>query len=216
MSCRNVSFGEYCGHTVSPLIHVFHVVVGYRPTLKVYGREIVQSRHIAAFATEPTLKLKYSGQQVAMHSPFPPLIQEIADRLSSSDCLGEAVGFNHCMLNRYENGNIYIGKHSDNLENKVIVTVSLGAPRTFILERKKPRASKANSKAALAKAAQSFFEPRKADEKANSDAQSQACTQKKLVLGNGSLLVMQGDTQKNYTHEIPKERKVTEPRIVSD
>ena len=31
----------------------------YRPTLKVYGRDIVQSREIAAYATSPGLDLKY-------------------------------------------------------------------------------------------------------------------------------------------------------------
>ncbi len=33
----------------------------------------------------------------------------------------------------------YIGRHSDNIENKVIVTVSLGADRSWIMERKSPR-----------------------------------------------------------------------------
>lgn len=38
---------------------------------------------------------------------------------------------------------------------------------------------------------------------------------RRWTLENGSLLVMQGDVQKNFTHEIPKEAKVKEPRIVS-
>lgn len=37
----------------------------------------------------------------------------------------------------------------------------------------------------------------------------------KWVLENGSLLVMQGSVQQTYTHEIPKEPKVKESRIVS-
>lgn len=28
-------------------------------------------------------------------------------------------GFNHVMLNRYDDGSVYIGKHRDNKENKV-------------------------------------------------------------------------------------------------
>ena len=36
------------------------------------------------------------------------------------------------MLNRYDNGNVYIGSHSDNLDNHVILTLSLGANRKFI------------------------------------------------------------------------------------
>jgi alkylated DNA repair dioxygenase AlkB len=32
-------------------------------------------------------------------------------------------------------------------------------------------------------------------------------------LGHGSLLIMAGDTQKLFKHEVPKERGVTQPRI---
>lgn len=110
---------SYKGASPSDLSSVLAYPVrelGYRPYLTVYGRTIQQSRHIAAFSTSAGLELKYSGHPVEMHSPFPPPLQEIANRLSSEACLGEEVGFNHCMLNRYESGEIYIGKHSDNRE----------------------------------------------------------------------------------------------------
>lgn len=162
----------------------------YRPKLKVYGREITQSREIAAYATAPGLHLKYSGHPVELHAPFPPLLNHIASLLSSADCLGEEVRFNHCMLNRYDDGSIYIGRHSDNIENKVIVTVSLGADRSWIMERKSPR--------------------RKAGQKKVGDEDK---VKKRWMLAGGSLLVMQGQTQKFYTHEIPKELKVKGPRI---
>ncbi|KDN39020.1 hypothetical protein K437DRAFT_259223 [Tilletiaria anomala UBC 951] len=177
----------------------------YRPKLKVYGRDITQSREIAAYSTSPILTLKYSGHPVEIHSPFPRLLQEIADRLSNEDCLGNEVGFNHCMLNRYQSGAIHLGKHHDNLENKVIVTVSLGAARTFILERKKPRGSK---QATLSARGPADTPSPKLKSSYDSDSQH-----KKIILGNGSLLVMQGYTQHNYTHEIPKERRIKDPRI---
>ncbi|SPO19799.1 uncharacterized protein UTRI_00191_B [Ustilago trichophora] len=107
-----------------------HLPEWYRPKLKVYGREITQSREIATYSTAPGLHLKYSGHPVELHSPFPPLLDHIASLLSADECLGSEVRFNHCMLNRYDDGSIYIGKHSDNLENKVIVTASLGANRS--------------------------------------------------------------------------------------
>ena len=155
-----------------------------------YGREITQSREIAAYATASGLHLKYSGHPVELHAPFPALLDHIASLLSTDDCLGSEVRFNHCMLNRYDDGSIYIGRHSDNIENKVIVTVSLGADRSWIMERKQPRGQKASS--------------------------PQDKIKKRWTLGGGSLLVMQGQTQKFYTHEIPKELKVKGPRIVSD
>ncbi|SJX60188.1 uncharacterized protein SRS1_11502 [Sporisorium reilianum f. sp. reilianum] len=159
----------------------------YRPKLKVYGREITQSREIAAYATAPGLHLKYSGHPVELHAPFPPLLDHIASLLSSDACLGEEVRFNHCMLNRYDDGSIYIGRHSDNIENKVIVTVSLGADRSWIMERKSSS---------------------KKEVQAEKDK-----VKKRWTLAGGSLLVMQGETQKWYTHEIPKELKVKGPRI---
>ncbi|SPO20715.1 uncharacterized protein UTRI_00191 [Ustilago trichophora] len=162
----------------------------YRPKLKVYGREITQSREIAAYSTAPGLHLKYSGHPVELHSPFPPLLDHIASLLSTDECLGSEVRFNHCMLNRYDDGSVYIGKHSDNLENKVIVTVSLGADRSWIMERKQPRGNKAK------------------EQQGGHDR-----VKKRWTLAAGSLLVMQGQTQKFYTHEIPKELKVKGPRI---
>jgi hypothetical protein len=69
-----------------------------------------------AFSTHPGLELKYSGHQVEMHAPFPPVLERIASILSTDECLGSDVKFNHAMLNCYENGQVYIGKHSDNCE----------------------------------------------------------------------------------------------------
>lgn len=85
-----------------------------------------------AFATGPGLELKYSGHQVEMHFPFPPLLEEIAARLASPDCLGSEVKFNHAMLNRYEDGSIYIGRHSDNGEkqNEIGILLSPVQSRT--------------------------------------------------------------------------------------
>lgn len=83
----------------------------YRPTLKLYGREIVQSRSIAAFSKVQDLKLKYSGQEVQMES-WPPVLQDMERKVR--DYIGHDVRFNHAMLNLYENGSVNIGKHSDN------------------------------------------------------------------------------------------------------
>jgi hypothetical protein len=51
-----------------------------------------------------------SGHPVEMHSPFPPLLADIAAQLATPECLGADVHFNHAMLNRYEDGSVYIGK----------------------------------------------------------------------------------------------------------
>lgn len=85
----------------------------YRPTLKMYGKEIIQSRQIIAFSKVPHLKLKYSGTQVDMHEW--PLVLRKMER-KCQEVIGSEVRFNHAMLNYYPDGQTYIGRHSDNCE----------------------------------------------------------------------------------------------------
>lgn len=70
-----------------------------------YGKSFPQSRHIAAYSTTPDATLKYSGTQVTMHHPFPEVLEAMRRKLEGE--LG--VEFNHVMLNRYEDGGVYIG-----------------------------------------------------------------------------------------------------------
>lgn len=133
-----------------------------QPTLKMYGRTFPQSRQIAAYSTVPDATLKYSGSTITMNHPFPPVLERIRTKLE----LELGVAFNHVMLNKYDDGSVYIGyvslhmtgtcvnsvlesrdrdelglmsrKHSDNLNNLVIASVSLGAERTFIMSPRMP------------------------------------------------------------------------------
>lgn len=84
------------------------------------------------------------------------------------------------MLNKYDSGDVYIGLHADNLENRVIATVSVGAERVFVMRHR------------TKKGEAGIWRGR---------------------LGSGSLFVMQGDTQRFWKHEIPKESKIKEGRI---
>lgn len=59
--------------------------------------------------------VKYSGHTVNLHHEYPPLLTMIQKKVEAK--LGEV--FNHVMLNRYDNGKEYIGKHRDTKENKV-------------------------------------------------------------------------------------------------
>ncbi len=74
------------------------------------------------------------------------------------------------MLNRYPSGNVGIGRHRDTKENQVIAVLSLGAERTFVMT---PHVS-------------------------SKGVPKVRCGDRKWILGNGSLLVMQGDTQNNW------------------
>ncbi|KAF9547254.1 hypothetical protein CPC08DRAFT_699821 [Agrocybe pediades] len=192
----------------------------YQPKLKMYGREITQSRKIAAYASDPELTLKYSGQTVDMKYDYPPVLREIQDQVEKR----LRVTFNHVMLNLYENGKIYIGNHRDNLENKVIASVSLGAPRTFIMThdsrakgrgKETPSSSKSLKTMDGSKTTPTAKRARDDDDTEDRESSSGApyITRKSWLLQPGSLLVMQGDTQKYWKHEIPKEPKVTTGRI---
>ncbi|GAA6001998.1 alpha-ketoglutarate-dependent dioxygenase AlkB family protein [Rhodotorula paludigena] len=163
----------------------------YRPTLKVYGRDVTQSRKIAAFATDRDLEVKYSGHPVHMHYEYPPLLRTIQDLVEMK--LG--VTFNHCMLNLYEDGNVYIGHHRDNRENRVIASLSLGAPRTLVLTHDKPPAPASSSASA---------------ESSSADAPLYS---HRLSLASGSLFTMGLSMQQRWKHGIPKEPKVKQSRI---
>ncbi|GAA5849050.1 hypothetical protein JCM5353_004144 [Sporobolomyces roseus] len=180
----------------------------YQPTLKMYGKEITQSRKIAAFATDPSLTVKYSGALVDMKYDYPPLLRKIQDLVEAK--LG--MSFNHCMLNRYEDGQVYIGNHRDNRENRVIASLSLGAPRTFIMEHDKPPSSAPASTKKPVKSRGKTKTQEPCTETTES-GEDDLLYYKKWMLENGSLVVMQGTTQQHWKHQIPKEAKVKNSRI---
>lgn len=148
----------------------------YRPTLKVYGKSVLQSRQISAYANDPGLVVKYSGAVVELHTDYPAVLSSIQTIVEEK----LDVQFNHVMLNLYDKGDVYIGLHSDSLENRVIATVSLGVERTFIMRHRTIKGENGL---------------------------------RRWKLRNGSMFVMQGDTQRFWRHEIPKEPKIKEGRI---
>ncbi|TIB00875.1 hypothetical protein E3P81_03297 [Wallemia ichthyophaga] len=160
----------------------------YRPTLKIFGKDVIQSRQVAVFAIErERAQMKYSNHDAKVDYPFPAVINRIAKRLREV-C---GVDFTHCMVNYYADGDTYIGKHSDNLNNQVIATVSLGAVRTMHL-------SPQTTKAAL---------------KVYPHVDVPGRQKLALKLAHGSLFVMQGETQRFWKHEIRKEQKIKTGRI---
>lgn len=96
-------------------------------------------------------------------------------------CLISGKKFNFVLINRYKDGNDYIGAHSDDEKelgnNPCIVGVSFGAEREFVFSSKYD-----NNK-------------------------------HKLMLHNGSLVIMHHPTNKYYKHSIPKNKYIKTPRI---
>ncbi|CAD6900175.1 unnamed protein product [Tilletia controversa] len=175
----------YCEDFVTPELadgwkdQLMSELAWYRPTLRVYGRDVVQSRQIAGESLGSSSLDECGG-------PFPPLLTQIAAHLTKI----LQIEFNHVFVNLYEDGTRYIGKHRDNKENLCIASLSLGAERRWIMERVRRKGVAAGGEGGGA-----------------------IPTRKEWTLANGSLLVMQGDTQQLYTHEIPKETKIKDMRI---
>lgn len=97
------------------------------------------------------------------------------------------VKFDYVLLNYYRNGKDKIGFHRDDEADEegknVIASVSIGCSRTFLI---KPF-----------KGSKQFI-----NENTNT-----------FILNHGSLIVMDGDTQKGWVHSIRENKKLKEPRI---
>lgn len=99
----------------------------------IFGREILQPRLIG-WAGE--LPYRYSGQVLEPRTST-PAVDEVRARVE------EAAGaaFNHVLLNLYRDGRDHVAFHADAERelgrDPLIASISLGAPREFVLKAKK-------------------------------------------------------------------------------
>jgi alpha-ketoglutarate-dependent dioxygenase alkB family protein 2 len=135
--------------------------------------------------SEPGLKYSFSGNKVdakdwTVDDPVCNIIRQMRDHLE----LKTKVKFNFCLVNRYKDGDDYIGPHSDSeydLEHKCIAGISLGGERNMVFDAK--------------------GEVKCVEKKI------------KLLLETGSMFVMLDETNKNWKHSVPKSKKVVGVRI---
>lgn len=154
-----------------------------RHEIKVYGKTFKIPR-FQQFYSKTVYGYKYSGNIALAEKNIPDIIQKCIDKASE---LYPDVDWNGTLVNWYPNGQSYISAHSDD-ERDINLTVpilsfSFGGIRTFRIKRKK------------------------AEKFPNDISRLDIPTQ------NGSLIIMSGDMQKEYTHEITKTKKFVEPRI---
>jgi len=99
------------------------------------------------------------------------------------------VRFNSALLNYYQSGKSKVGLHSDDEpelgNNPVIASVSLGCVRKFRMHCKYPE----------------------------DDQFRDSPKTVHFSLANGSLLIMGGETQRYWKHEVPREARIKETRI---
>ena len=145
------------------------------PPAVIFGKSVNMRRSIGFFSNE-SVGYAYSGQVAVAQSLNEDLLSllDLVNKKLNSD-------FNAILVNKYPDGNHYIGKHSDDeraLSNKGVACLSYGACRKFRIR------NKSTGKIVL-------------DVPTNSN----------------ELWCMSGDFQKEFTHEVPVEKKVKEERI---
>lgn len=144
----------------------------------------MQNRLLNFFSDESN-GYQYSGQ-LAEATPLPPAMKDLLFKVNKflKDKIKDFQDFNGILVNKYETGEHYIGKHSDSTKGIVgpIATLAIGHPRTFRIRSKKTGAILAN---VLSPALDKSY----------------------------NLMVMQGEFQSEFTHEIPKEKKIKHARM---
>lgn len=126
---------------------------------------------------------KYGGVTVSP-TEFPPWMMEVMRAFMPLCGLTEPELWpNSCNLNMYSNGQMSVGWHADDeaifkgkIEDARIISVSLGAERTFELRQ------------------------------SSADQEEGVRDKYVMNLGNGDVCTMEGLTQKYYQHRVPKEK----------
>jgi alkylated DNA repair dioxygenase AlkB len=145
-------------------------------SIRLFGKQVLEPRLIGWAGEAP---YRYSGRTLPPRRRPQPLarIWALAEEFAG-------VSFNHVLMNRYRDGQDYMGWHSDDEPelgpNPPILSVSLGATRRFLL---KPKPALAETRR---------LEWRMTD---------------------GALLFMAGSTQHHYVHSVPRERSVASTRL---
>lgn len=115
--------------------------------MPINGKLIGMPRKISYFGNKD---YTYSGVKHSKQ-PFPEFISKILQTLCESELLTKRIkkeslkSLNSCLINYYENENDYISFHSDdekelgpdNKTNILIVSVSFGCEREFVIKNKK-------------------------------------------------------------------------------
>lgn len=171
------------------------------PPIVIYGKKAYQHRDVGFFSNDS--KGYYYSNQLMPSSPLTPLLEELLALINRKFVFPwNNRKYNGILINRYKDGTNYIGAHSDDeksLGENGVIAISLGATRKFRIRNKQ--------------ANQKYYEYYK-----NGYYQEFTCGKKNenifdLPLENNSIIWMQGDFQKEFTHEIPIEKRVKEPRI---
>jgi alkylated DNA repair dioxygenase AlkB len=147
-------------------------------TIVLFGRMVTMPR-LTSWHGDPGCSYTYSGR-LFHPAPWTAELAALRDRLTAR----EGCAFNSVLVNHYRDGQDSMGEHADDepelgpsAADVRIASVSLGAPRRFVLRHRRTR-----------------------------DVH-------RFELGEGSVLVMGGTTQRHYRHHLPRTRVPVGPRM---
>ena len=162
---------------------------GREAQIKVFNKWIDIPRQHVAFGDDG-LEYTFSHNKMTAKS-WSELPQLLKIKEDIEEVLQNKYKFNFVLINYYKDGNHYMGEHSDN-ENELvkeapIASLSLGQERDFVFKYKHLK---------------SFEKP------LNVNRQPE-----KMVLQNGSMLVMNYPTNTYWLHSLPKRKMIAGARI---
>lgn len=155
-------------------------------SIKLYGGDVLIKRKQVAYGEEGTF-YEFSGNRVYArnwnnNSTVCKIINNIRKKVEQQS----RESFNFVLINRYKDGDDYVGYHRDDEQDldkySSIVGVSFGAERDILFKSTKNITG-------------SFKDPIK------------------LKLEHGSYFIMKFPTNNNYKHSIPKRKLISKPRI---
>jgi alkylated DNA repair dioxygenase AlkB len=115
--------------------------------ITLFGRRMLQPRLIAWYGDRGA-RYRYSGLTLSPRA-WHPLLQALKARVE--DCVGSP--FNSVLANAYRDGQDSMGWHSDDEKelgaDPVIASLSLGAPRRFLIRAKNRPTSRGSGSSAL-------------------------------------------------------------------
>ena len=104
-----------------------------KPPIQLYGKTVYQQRSIGFFSDE-SIGYYYSGQ-LAKAKPLQPNSTELMTMINTRF----GTNYNGILVNKYDDGNNYIGDHSDdetNLDKGGVISISYGDVRKFRIRDK--------------------------------------------------------------------------------
>jgi alkylated DNA repair dioxygenase AlkB len=169
---------DFVPHHAAVMAHLLASLPLSQESIVLFGRRVTMPR-LTSWHGDPGCSYAYSGR-VFEPAPWTEELAALRDRLIEL----ETCPFNSVLVNHYRDGNDSMGEHADDepelgpsADDVRIASVSLGAPRRFVLRHRRTRSVHA------------------------------------FQLGEGSVLVMGGTTQRYFRHHLPRTRRPVEPRM---